>query len=249
MLRWWGTAGVTRVDFAVRRRGGAMIWHHELSYDELPIGWARAENVRRGEIYIRPSRNYSWPLVFLDDLPIPVAIRVARKYDALVVETSVAGGCHVWLTCTRVLDEDDRYRAQKWLAARIGADPGSISGEHLGRLAGFKNWKRGGTWVNVLAASSRGRYWCPAQHQSATSARRRARSRTTGSDSSESGIEWGWVCGLLEAGFDASSVSKRLLERASARRGKDVDRYARRTIKRAIERTSNVIETQQREVN
>lgn len=21
---------------------------------------------------------------------------------------------------------------------------------HLGRLAGFKNWKRGGSWVNVL---------------------------------------------------------------------------------------------------
>jgi hypothetical protein len=39
-------------------------------------------------------------------------------------------------------------------AHRIDVDLGSISGEHLGRLlAGFKNWKRRGRWVNVLTAS------------------------------------------------------------------------------------------------
>ena len=61
----------------------------------------------------------------------------------------------------------------------------SISGEHLGRLAGFKNWKRGGTWVNVLGASCHGRHWDPT---------------------------------------------------VRPRRGRDAERYARRTLHRALER-------------
>ncbi len=249
MLRWWDHVGVGRADLAVRRSCGAMIWHHDLSLDALPIGWAKAENVRQGDVYIRPARGYPWPLVFLDDLPAPTAIRVADKYDALVVETSKAGGCHLWLACSRVLDEEERYQSQKWLASQIEADPGSVSGEHLGRLAGFKNWKRGGPWVNVLDASLHGRYWCPSlqkpvQHpddgQSATPVRDPVNSQTTGFDSSESGTEWGWVCGLLEAGFEENRVFEMLVDRAGPRRGRDVNRYARRTIKEAIKHTSGI---------
>lgn len=247
MLRWWANVGVGRADLAVRRHNGAMIWHRDLSFDALPIAWARAENVRQGDVYIRPARDYSWPLVFLDDLPAPTAIRVAAKYDALVVETSKEGGCHLWLVCSRPLDEEGRYQSQKWLAARIDADLGSVSGEHLGRLAGFKNWKRGGQWVNVLDASLRGRRWCPRlqtpvqqpnANLPATPVRTRSSSKTTGPDSSESGAEWGWVCGMLEAGFDENSVFEGLVDRAGARRGKDVRRYALRTVKQAVKRTS-----------
>ena len=247
MLRWWDIVGVSRADLAIRRHCGTMIWHHDLSFGALPIGWARAENVRLGDVYIRPARGYSWPLVFLDDLPAPIAIRVANKYDALVVETSKAGGCHLWMACSRALDEKERYQSQKWLAAQIEADPGSVSGEHLGRLSGFKNWKRGGPWVNVLDASLRGRRWHP-KHQAmiqtpdtnvpAKPTPTSAFSQITGTDSSESGTEWGWVCGLLEAGFDETSVLQMLIDRASHRRGKDVQRYSRRTIKQAIKRTS-----------
>jgi hypothetical protein len=249
MLRWWNNVGVSRADLAIRRSCGAMVWHHDLSFDALPLGWAKAENVRQGDVYIRPARGYSWPLVFLDDLSAPIAIRVVHKYDVLVVETSKAGGCHLWLACTRTLDEEERYNSQKWLVSRIEADPGSISGEHLGRLAGFKNWKRGGTWVNVLDASLRGRRWCPilqmpVQHpdrdRPVASARDLIDSQTTGFDSSESGTEWGWVCGLLEAGFDENSVFEMLVDRAGPRRGKDVIRYARRTIREATKRTSGI---------
>ena len=56
----------------------------------------------------------------------------------------------MWLPCDRSLDEGARLQAQRGLAARFSADKGSISGEHLGRLAGFKNWKRAGCWVNRL---------------------------------------------------------------------------------------------------
>ena len=159
MLAWWREIGIERADLAVRQPSGAMIWHCDLA--SLPLAWARAQNVRRAEVYVRPARGYAWPLVFLDDVETPRARAVARKYDALVVETSPAGGCHIWLACDRQLAESSRCRAQRWLAQRIAADLGSISGEHLGRLAGFKNWKRRGTWVNVLAASLHGQSWDP----------------------------------------------------------------------------------------
>lgn len=238
MLRWWRSAGVDRADLAVRRSSGAMIWHRDLTLGTLPLSWARSENAQHAEIYVRPARGYAWPLVFLDDLPVVTATRVTRKYDALVVETSPAGGCHLWLSCSRALAEDARGQAQRWLAKRIASDPASTSGEHLGRLAGFKNWKRGGAWVNVVDAPHHGRCWVPtvepkdAGHQQKRSPRCQA--RHSQHDITESGKEWGWICGLLEAGYGPHDVYLRLVERARQRRGGDAERYARRTVMRAL---------------
>jgi hypothetical protein len=218
-----------------------MIWHRDLATASLPLAWARAENVRRGEVYVRPARGYAWPLVLLDDVATPRARAVTHKYDALVVETSPAGGCHIWLACDRPLAESSRRRAQRWLAQRIAADLGSISGEHLGRLAGFKNWKRNGTWVNVLAASLHSRRWDPSIVPSLCRTGKMPpepsgyRRRST--DTTPSGREWGWVCGQLEAGRPPELVYTRLLERARTRRGSDAPRYAWRTLERALERT------------
>ena len=82
--------------------------------------------------------------VGLDDVAVVIAEGAVRAHGELAVRTSPAGGCHLWLSCTRPLDEVGRWRAQRWLAKRFAADPGSISGEHPGRLAGFRNWKRVG---------------------------------------------------------------------------------------------------------
>lgn len=249
MLRWWTQALVLRADLAVRRKQGAMLWHYDLPLECLPLRWTGAENARRADIYIRPARGYSWPLVFLDDVPQTVADRIARKYAALVVRTSTQGGCHIWLRCRSTLDEAERRAAQQWLADRVGADRGSISGEHLGRLAGFKNWKRGGTWVNVLNGSATfpsdtAPSWDPAvvlTRRSAAEAEspghavsKRPTRTAFGHDTSESGKEWGWVCGRLEAGHDPDLVYERLVERARQRRGRDAERYARRTLDRAL---------------
>jgi hypothetical protein len=151
MLDGWLVIQVCGADLAVRRSDGTMLWRLDQPLERLPLGWARAENAHGAEIYIRPARGFDWPLVFLDDLPVPVAQQLAQAYGAMVIQTSPAGGCHVWLPCDRSLDEGARLQAQRGLAARFGADKGSISGEHLGRLAGFKNWKRSGCWLRCLA--------------------------------------------------------------------------------------------------
>lgn len=233
MLEWWITSGIHRADLAVRRCNGVMIWHRDLTLEALPLAWARAENVRRAETYVRPARGRSWPLVFIDDVPLDLARRIARRTSSLVVQTSVSGGCHVWLRCSRLLNETERLEAQRWLARELGGDRASVSGEHLGRLAGFKNWKRGGCWVNVIEAS-RGRCWNPRQAQPLElETTQRNLSSQPQSDTSASAREWGWTCGLLESGHDPEEVLRRLLLRATRRRRREPERYATRTWERA----------------
>ena len=245
MLVWWRQVGVGSVDLAVRRSSEKWIWHRGVALADLPrlLPWARAENARRSEIYARPARGSSWPVVFLDDLLPAVALGLAKRHPALCVHTSPEGGCQLWLGCAELLDEAGRGRLQRALAARLAGDPGSVSGEHLGRLAGFRNWKRQGPWVNVLAANLRGepvaagseperQLHLPTPMSSPTASRR----ALTGRDTSESGREWGWVCGALEAGLDPDFVRRRLVERARPRRGPDAERYARRTVEKALRR-------------
>jgi len=221
-----------------------MIWHRSLDLHALPLGFLRAANARGAEIYARPARGRSWPLVFLDDVESRRARAVARKYRALVIETSTDGGAHVWLACTRALEEHERAQAQRWLARLMDADPASTSGEHLGRLAGFKNWKRGGVWVNVLARSNRTPPWDPAPALDTRASRVSrpiqgvAHGITTpvrvGRDSSPSGRDWAWACSLLEHSADAQLVVRQLIERARDRRGRAAESYARRTVASAL---------------
>lgn len=246
MLQWWTLVGIDRVDLALRRADGSMIWHEDHPIGDLPLAWARAENVRNTDVYIRPARHHLWPLVFLDDVAIDRATAIAAKYAALLVQTSVAGGCHVWLACSSPIGESARAQAQRWLSQRTGADPASVSGEHLGRLAGFKNWKRAGTWVNVLTESSTTtRRWDPsdalaqapqATRQRGAVSRLVSRPLASGPDTSESAREWGLVCGALEDGYAPDLVYRRLVLRARPRRGRDAERYARRTVERALGR-------------
>lgn len=242
MLRWWESARIDQADLAIRRPDGTVAWHRDRHLSALPLSWARAENVRRADVYIRPARDSAWPLVFLDDVPVPLATSIARKYPALVIRTSPVGGCHVWLRCSIPLPEDARGQAQRWLACRIGADRGSVSGEHLGRLAGFRNWKRHGVWVNLLVASDQPSPWNP---QCALGdmlpdgvglVRSRRPNSISATDTSPSGQEWGWVCGMLESGMDPETIRIKLAASARPRRRLDAARYARYTVARALRR-------------
>jgi hypothetical protein len=237
MLDWWAATGVDRVDLAVRRASGAMLWQRDRAIAALPLAWARAENVQHADIYSRPARGRSWPLILVDDVAVARADAVAREVDVLLVETSAAGGCHVWLRCDRPLTEAERTQVQRTWAARLGGDPASVSGEHLGRLAGFKNWKRGGCWVNVRAAAQ-GRPWLTIDDLKATPPPSRAApTRPQGGerlhDTTPSGQDWAWVCTRLEHGHHPDTIYARLVDRARPRRGADAERYAQRTLEHA----------------
>ena len=255
MLAWWRDVGVDRVDLAVRRPrpaiddpGHIWLWQRAVSLADLPrlLPWMRAENSREADVYARPARGSSWPVVLLDDLAEAGALDLTTRHPALCVHTSPAGGCQLWLRCEQPLDEEGRYRLQKHLAGLHGADPGSVSGEHLGRLAGYRNWKRQGPGVNVLAASLRGppitTFHIAQQPGSLPTLQQfKSRARTpAGLDTSESGREWGWVMGSLQAGHDPESVYRQLLARAHSRRGADAERYARRTVRQALNRLAEL---------
>lgn len=255
MIAWWRDVGVDRVDLAVRRPRPASdndahvwLWQRAVSLVDLPhvLPWTRAENAQQADVYARPARGSSWSVVFLDDLARADALNFTARHPGLCVHTSPEGGCQLWLRCEQPLDEEGRYRLQKQLAGFHGADPGSVSGEHLGRLAGYRNWKRQGPWVNVLAATSGGSPLpvLPIPELSGLApAPRRSRSRTqpfAGPDTSDSGREWGWVMGALEAGLEPEAIYHRLLAQARARRGADSERYARRTIQRALHRITEL---------
>ena len=246
MLTAWKGWGVDRADLAVLVPDGGMFWQRDRPLEELPLAWPRAANVHGAEVYIRPARGHDWPLVFLDDVAVPLAVEVAHRHDGLAVLTSARGGCHLWLPCARPLDEQGRCRVQRWLAGKFGADPASISGEHLGRLAGFRNWKRCGCWVNVLAFPSGPRDVrralevppdLPEAHHGAPRSLPgpgAAPPSRTGRDASPSGQDWAWVCNMLEAGMDPEKVCRELIAMARSRRGADTERYAQRTVDRAM---------------
>ncbi len=238
MLLWLRAVGIERLDLALRQSDATMIWHRSKNFGQLPLSWARALNAREAEVYVRPARGESWPVILLDDVEPSLAVGITRKYAALAVATSPRGGCHVWLACRQSLSESQRAQAQRWLAPRVGADRGSTSGEHLGRLAGFKNWKRSGVWVNT-AASSVARPWDPTpalREPPVVMARRRSISTPQhgGIDTSPSGQDWAWACSRLESGDDPDTIYHHLVARARPRRGSDAERYARRTVDQAV---------------
>ena len=261
MLAGFQAAGVGRVDLAVRSPEGLMLWQRNrpLSLDpgarmrapgeDLPLAWLRAANVNCSEIYIRPAQGFDWPLVFLDDVTVHVAMKVIHRHGGLAVMTSARGGCHLWLPWEKPLDEEGRCRVQRWLAGQFGADPASVSGEHLGRLAGFKNWKRGGCWVNVLGCcldpgEARKRLEIPPailegrevpQGFGLPAGSAGALPRTgSAHDTSPSGMDWAWACNMLEAGMAPEAVMRELVATSRSRRGPDAERYARKTVERAM---------------
>lgn len=209
---------------------------------ELPVShlvgrlsWLRAENAAGGDIYFRPFRHGVWPVVFLDDLPPSMATRIAGKYRAIVVETS-PGSCHLWLATALPLDETQRAAVQRDLVTRLqgAADSGSVSGEHWGRLPGFRNYKPGrNCWVN-LRTRTHARPYSPSLPTPAQAPTMAHPSHREGKDLDMSRLEWGWVRGCLEHGLSASWVLETLITRARHRRGEaDAIRYAHYTVSKA----------------
>lgn len=244
-LRWFTKHGVSAFDLAIARRSPkgtilaflspSVTGHQNLSVHQLrPLfPWLRAENARGADIYFRPSQLAGWPVVFLDDLPLRWAQRISGKYAAAVVETSPSC-CHVWIATTTNLDTNQRFLAQKFLIHRLDglADPNSASGDHWGRLPGFRNHKPNrNAWVNLRMTSCQ-RPWSPVCVSSLPSSSRLQPIQNPKHDPSR--LEWGWVMGALENHLPQRLVFHRLIQRASQRRGHtDATRYASLTLRKA----------------
>lgn len=254
-LAWLTAHGVAAMDLAVQRVSGSWLAPHQgIAPDAVAhlLPWCHAENARGANIYIRPHRHSAVPVVFLDDVTSSAAMLLAEQHPALVVETS-PNRCHVWLAVERELAERERFAVQATLAARSVndqplADRGSISGDHYGRLCGFRNRKRGrDCWVNLRFAGDCGAPFAtaPSVEQSASSVISTAGGRVEpgGAEAprqrghaSESERDWAWVMSKLEQGIDAARLTQALADRSGARRGMDAERYATRTVQRAVER-------------
>lgn len=253
LLVWFSQIGVSHFDLAVGRRDAdqapgqflapRFTRAQELSVsqamDRLP--WLRAENAAGGDIYFRPFRYSCWPVVFLDDLPPSMAIKISEKYRAAVIETS-PGRCHLWLGTASPLDEAQRGHVQRDLVTRLqgAADPGSVSGDHWGRLPGFRNYKPGrNCWVN-LCVRTHARPYLPSHSMPArtpalvSSSHRKRKGKRKEKDLNMSDLEWGWVQGCLECGLPPSWVLETLMTRVRHRRGEvDASRYAHYTVTKA----------------
>ncbi|GAV19305.1 mobilization protein A [Mariprofundus micogutta] len=237
--------GITSFDLAARG-AGKMILREDVQAGDIDryLKWLGAENAKGSEIQVRPHRHDSNAVIFLDDVERGQALAISRKYSACVIETSKEGGCHIWLQTDRPLNERERYLAQRHIQPLINSDRGSISGEHFGRLAGFKNHKRAGQWVNVISVSSAGAWTVPRealidcepsvsnQPFSPPSGVCVVNNSSTGGSESEN--EWGYVCGRLEHGADPILLERELVERATGRGKRNAVSYAHRTIKRAL---------------
>lgn len=237
----------------------------DIEYERVPaiLAHLRARNYHGQDVYFRPARGHAAAVLLIDDVPKARALSIAGKYRAYVVETS-PDRCHVWIGTDRVLDEDERFQAQKHIVQALNqndghvADPNSVSGEHFGRLPGCRTYKRGpdaAVWVNVIAEpdqdaplyspvfalaadpaplSPTRRACGSSPRQGSTGCRSAARSNKGGRD--ESSAEWGFVMGQLENGVAPNVVEERLLQHCRERRGRDAERYARYTVQRALSR-------------
>ena len=234
--------GIDRLDFGIRRQDGTFIQRDLQSLDPEDINktlpFLRAENARGSDVYFRPAQEGSWPVIFLDDLTNQETRGIARKYQSWIIETS-PGLHHAWIRTDRPLSREERYLEQSRVVSLGIGDPGSVSGEHFGRFPGFRNWKRQGTWVNLISFPDAKRSRLPTSASSPPRGGRRGSSKRPftgagGNDASDSGREWGWVCGSVEHGRDPDEIRRKLEIRARDRGKNDPEGYARRTVAKAL---------------
>ena len=272
-LNWFCYQGVATFDIHVRKPGspnedyktGNWIWltHNEnVSIKGIRsklLSWIRMSNAQGSDIYFRPHKDSVHPIIFLDDVPTGKAIKVAKKYTTCVVETS-RNNTQIWLATDKALDKDERRIAQKSLSAKGYTDPGSISGDHLGRLCGVKSQKHS-SWINLIKISSEKSY-TPIEdsksnispptytmannyliNESITLSQKMGFNKggvcaskkiSSITDSSPSGKEFGWVLGMFRAGIEYATIKEKLYVEAINRGKPNAKKYVEYTLQKAI---------------
>ena len=164
LLNWFFENQASAVDIQVRipkfigadYKSDDWIWitkHEALSQEKAMrlLSWCRNKNCNGSDIFIRPHRHDQQPILFMDDLTLAKARMVSRKYRSIIVETS-PGNTQVWLALSKSLSVRERKLAQQYISSRGLTDKGSLSGDHLGRLCGYKSQKRN-FWVKYIDQS------------------------------------------------------------------------------------------------
>jgi len=156
-INFYKSIGITALDFATieRKESDPLIVHkHGINIDEINqkfFGWLYAMNRKNHNIYVRPTIKHALhPYLFFDDLLEDVAFGLAKRYKTQLINTSREGGYQAWVQTDKPIAQSHRKHIQLSMRDALGADPYSISGEHLGRLAGFRNPKRGWQWCNTM---------------------------------------------------------------------------------------------------
>jgi len=246
-FQWFAKMDVHRFDIQLRERTS----HDQKSSDSwrwlrpslnISIGsyflryasWARFMNSRGGDVYIRPHGESEHGVVFLDDLPFDKALQVSEKYACCVVSTS-ENNTQVWLATDRKLSKGERKRVQSWMTSVGYTDPGSVSGDHLGRLCGLRSQKRN-CWVNLVVTTFGERYSPKIEPhlssplgEACVSPSPLQSIKMPQNSQSPSEREFGWAVGALKHGVSFNNVINRLSAVAKERGKRQPDDYAKRT--------------------
>jgi len=249
-LLWFYRQGVDSFDVHIRSprrpgedyKSGQWIWltqHEAVSADQISsrlMGWLRYKNAKGSDVFFRPHKNGDYQVIFLDDIPSDTAQTICNKYGSCVIETH-PGNTQIWLKVDKKLSAEQRKQAQVQIKDLGLTDPGSISGDHLGRLCGFQSQKRK-CWVNLVGTSER-RPWSPNLETSPSlppsggfCASKNIHAGLY--DTSDSGREWGWVLGMLRAGLSPVSVTEKLVDAAQKRGKTHAVKYATYTVQKAF---------------
>jgi len=249
MLNWFEMAGIKSLDIHLRvpKTPGVRYddphWFWITEHEDTPVeavhreleGWLRHMNAKGADIYLRPHGRAPQPVIFLDDLELEKALRVSRKYRSCVIETS-PNNTQVWVATARLLTPSERKQAQIHLRDLGYTDPGSVSGDHLGRLCGMKSQKRA-CWVNLVCGTE-GACYLPRLREPPPSIPQggpcASKSKTVSLDLSTSAREFGWVLGRLRIGMPKEIVLSDLARQAEERGKRSPENYATRTIENAI---------------
>jgi len=197
--------------------------------------WIRFMNSKGADVYIRPHGEADHRTVFLDDLSLEKALQVSEKYAACVVCTS-ENNTQVWLATDKKLSKVERKSVQSWMRNVGYTDPGSVSGDHLGRLCGVRSQKRK-CWVN-LTTTTFGERYSPKIEQPLSSPMGEAcvspfpfrEGVVSGKRQSPSEHEFGWALGALKHGIPMINVINRLTALAKNRGKRQPELYANRTV-------------------
>lgn len=243
------------IDTEAERWSSVLVARNLAEFDALR-GWLRANNAsQNGQILIRPAAEEDHPWLLIDDVPLAQALGIARKYAALVVETS-KDNCQVRLLADRPLSANERHAIQDELVTRLRrsgsrADKGSTSGVKMGRLPGFRNRKPGrDNWTNLLAdtTATAPRYAVvspPAARAEESGGRGLpspdvpSRHTVVRSSDGEGGYinEFSFACHRLRSGWTEDKIIEAIAQQALERKKRptmaQAFRYARETVEKA----------------